>query len=299
MKLISRIYPKFRKHRQVETKRIMRSEVVQNAIKMRALTCAESILNNSRRGQNIIVSLTTFGKRINFVYLALESIAQQTLKPDKVILWLSEKYFSDEKLPITLRRLIDRGVTVFYRKDIGPHTKLLYAVKEYSKDIIITIDDDIIYPIDLIENLYNTHLEFPYSICCNVAAKMNIDKNIKFWGTKIYNEKKTSITLLPFGVNGVLYIPDCFDKDVFDIEKMKLLAPYADDIWFKLMSMKNKVPVTVTGCYDRYNDFIVLDSAYINALSDTNIHKGFNFKQLKAVWEFYNVADVIYGEKIN
>ncbi|MFW5804639.1 MAG: hypothetical protein ACOCWG_05360, partial [bacterium] len=159
MKSLKKYYGKFIQHFTKNIKNHIHNELIIKITEQRALSCKDSLLNSEKREDEIIVSLTTFGKRINWVFLAIESIAQQTLKPDKVILWLSEDYFNDKNLPITIERLIKRGLTVFYRKDIGPHTKGLYAFQEYSKNIIITVDDDIIYPIDLIENLYNLHIE--------------------------------------------------------------------------------------------------------------------------------------------
>ena len=52
----------------------------------------------SCNSNGIIVSLTTFGKRINNVHLTIESIFRQTIRPEKIILWLAESEFTEETL---------------------------------------------------------------------------------------------------------------------------------------------------------------------------------------------------------
>ena len=43
--------------------------------------------------QKVIVSLTSYPRRINTIYKVLDSIIQQTVLPDKIILYLSESEF--------------------------------------------------------------------------------------------------------------------------------------------------------------------------------------------------------------
>lgn len=41
--------------------------------------------------KEVIVSLTTYGKRLYDVYLAIESIMQQSMKPNRIVLWLGDE----------------------------------------------------------------------------------------------------------------------------------------------------------------------------------------------------------------
>lgn len=294
MKVFNKFYSKLVFSLRKETKSIVRTEVVQDALKQRALRSSEKVMNTQKRAERIVVSLTTFSTRINSVYLAIESIAEQTMKPDEIVLWISEDHFSLEKLPITVKRLISRGLKVNFRKDVGPHTKLLYAIKEYPNDIIITVDDDIIYPVDLIENLYNAHLECPQAICCHAAMRVAKDKKGKFLPYKLwmYANAKREYTsnLLPLGVNGVLYYPGCFSAEVFNENLFKNICPTADDIWFKLMSIKVNDKTVVTGSYNILSDyFSPLESSQISALAQSNIIGGQNDKQLKAVIDHFQL----------
>jgi len=77
-----------------------------------------------KRTPLLIVSLTTIPERIDRVYLAIETLLQQSVKPDYLILWLSESDFSDEYLKSTnhaTRRLLNqknRGLKIELCKDI-------------------------------------------------------------------------------------------------------------------------------------------------------------------------------------
>ncbi|APF20152.1 putative glycosyltransferase [Caldithrix abyssi DSM 13497] len=295
MNFINKLYNKFRKHRQDEIRRIVRSEIIIQEIKRVAFSNKNSsFLNTSVRKEKIIVSFTTIKERIKNIYLVIESIAQQTMKPDKIVLWLSKKDFQDDNLPITLKWMMQRGLEVRYVEDIGPHTKLLYALKEFENYLIITIDDDIIYPIDLIENLYNTHKNYPKAICCNAAMLIKKDKKGNFlpyneWPT-ITDRFMISDYLLPLGVDGVLYPSNSLDNMVFKQNLIKKLCPKADDIWFKIMSLKKGTEIILTGAYpDFSNYFIPLDTAYINALAQENIFKNLNDIQFQKCISYFNI----------
>ena len=69
-----------------------------------------------------VVSLTSYGKRIDTVYVTIESIARGSLLPSELILWLDDEERS-RSLPITLERLKERGLSVRICEDYGPHKK--------------------------------------------------------------------------------------------------------------------------------------------------------------------------------
>lgn len=114
---------------------------------------AKGTSNALHIGKQIIVSLTSSGQRIHNAYLAIESIMQQTLKPNKIILWLAEEEFSHNQLPESLKILESRGLEIRFCEDQKTYNKLIPTLKLHPDDIIITIDDNVIYPIDLLDRL--------------------------------------------------------------------------------------------------------------------------------------------------
>ena len=60
-------------------------------------------LNCNKRSQKVIVSLTSYPKRINTVWITIETLLRQSFKPDKIILWLATDQFDGiESLPTEL-----------------------------------------------------------------------------------------------------------------------------------------------------------------------------------------------------
>ena len=57
----------------------------------------------------VVVSLTTFGKRLDTVYLAVLSMMHQTAKPDLIVLWL-DRGMTLSDIPSSLHRLVPYGL---------------------------------------------------------------------------------------------------------------------------------------------------------------------------------------------
>ncbi|HSQ42910.1 MAG TPA: glycosyltransferase family A protein, partial [Fibrobacteraceae bacterium] len=121
-----------------------------------------------RPGPDLVVSLTTYPARIGLVHLALESLLRQTLRPDRILLWLAEEQFPQRRLPPQLVRLQQRGLEVLFRKNLGPHTKYLYALQDFTQEIVVTVDDDCFYPPTLLA-------ELDYADRPNQALQVTID----------------------------------------------------------------------------------------------------------------------------
>lgn len=77
------------------------------------------------------------------------------------------------------------------------------------------------------------------------------DKNIitsyNDWISEYDKLRYPSKRLLAIGVGGILYPPHIFSDEIFDKEKFMRLALTADDIWLKIMQLKNNIPVVWTG----------------------------------------------------
>ena len=288
-KIVKKIYKKFVYILDKPIRRATKEIIVAEFIKSKALESDRSIIVDSARNPKITVSLTTFGRRIDSVFLTLESIAQQTLRPDRVVLWLAENEFDDSKLPITLQNFQRRGLTIKYCDDIKSYKKIIPTLKEFPKDIIITIDDDWIYPFDLIENLYKTYIADPKTICCYRAHLMTFKKSGEIkdymdW-KKLVNIKEPSMLIFPTSGGGALYFPNCFHQEILNKELFMKLAPSADDVWLKFMSYMNGVKCKTVEF--NYNRAIPIDSKDINPLFHYNIEH--NDTQIRNVMNYFNI----------
>ncbi|WP_448820814.1 hypothetical protein [Cetobacterium sp.] len=254
----------------------------------------KNILNyEENKESQIIVSLTTYSKRIYSVYLTIESLFRQTLKPNKIILWLAEDEYKN--IPCLLKILQDKGLEIRFCKDIKSYKKLIPTLKKYPNDIIITVDDDIIYPIDFIENLYKEYLDDQNCIYYYIGHKIKIENNkimpYSSWEFDYQGEEKTYLTL-PTGVGGVLYPPNIFSPEVFNEELFIKLAPNADDLWFKAMTLKNGIKCKKIKINEEfYKKFIQIKSGQDIALYLKNLVQNENDRQLKNIFDYYGLWD--------
>ncbi len=196
----------------------------------------------------LIVSLTSYPARINTVHLVIESLINQTKQADKIILWLNPEQFpnGEADLPKNLRDLTEQGLTIDWYHNIRSYTKLIPTLRKYPNDLILTVDDDIIYKPTMIEKLYKSYLKYPNDINAHRVTKF-IYKKDKFktiGGGKYWHRGAHPLNKLT-GVGGVLYPQRCFHPDIFNEDLFKKLAPTNDDHWFWLQAVRNNVCVRV------------------------------------------------------
>ena len=135
-------------------------------------------VNETKRDIPIIVSLTSYEERFDDLEVSIYSLLNQTVKPDKLILWLSDKLCLND-LPYNITRFIKNGLEIRFVRDIGSYTKAMYAFKEYSNSIIVTADDDIYYTKDWLAKLYYSFIANPRDINVHRAHRIRIcDKKI-------------------------------------------------------------------------------------------------------------------------
>ncbi len=243
-----------------------------------------------RRVKNLIVSLTSFPARIKTVHLCVETLLNQTLKPEKVILVLAEEQFPHKEadLPRELIEQTKRGLSIMWDKDIKSYKKLIPVKKAFPKAIIVTADDDVYYRYDWLRSLYDAYKKNPKCIHCHRASKIIIDGDkvqMITGGEDVYREPSYLNKLT--GVGGVLYPADCFYKDILNEELFMKLCPHNDDTWFWLMGALNGYKVNVI----KHNDIS------LNFIGDTqegpclwkvnNRQTNYFYKELDNMFEYY------------
>lgn len=235
---------------------------------------------------NVVISLTSFPARINQVDLAIKSLLHQTVSPWKVILWLADDQFRNVEIPQKLRNLCDYGLEIrFCSEDILAHKKYYYAMQEYPDKVIVTYDDDLIYPEDSLEKLLSVHLRDPDVIVCNRGREIAITPGgeiapYKEW--KVNGDDTFGVPSYRHMAStgaGTLYPAGCMPPQTFDMHKIKELAFTADDLWMKAMSIVAGIPVVKT-C--KRNKGLCLSNPHRGvSLADKNVTENMNDTVMK------------------
>lgn len=239
----------------------------------------------------LIISLTSYGNKLHNLYLTIESLLHQTVKPNRIILWLDKtKYQAFESIPVALRCQEKRGLDILLCEDVRSYTKLVPTIINYPDDVIISVDDDIIYPIDFVERLYRAYQKDKSKIYFYRGHYVLFDdkgnpKPYLEWVQR--GSKGCDIYNFPTGVSGILYPPHCYHEDMTNKELFLKLCPHADDVWFKAMTMlKGTLCEQVFTPHFDYK-FIPLDIEEETSLQSINVVNGGNDKQIKAVFDYY------------
>lgn len=206
----------------------------------------------SNHPEHIVVSLTSYGKRLDTVYLTIRSLMKQTCKPDRIVLWLDAEK-ENSCLPTVLKNLEVYGLDIRYGcLDLKGHKKYFWALREYSDSCVITVDDDVMYPADTIETLVSAHRRYPDAVIGRRVHRMIAKEGelIPYaeWEFE-WNESDTPRNdLLATGVGGVLYPPHCFGEQVFDLGLIMDTALGNDDLWLKANELINRREVAWAPC---------------------------------------------------
>ena len=241
----------------------------------------------------LVVTLTSYGRRAaKTVPHVLASLLVQTKRPDRIILWLDDVNFSEDRLPKRLAAMRDRyGIEIRFCEDLRSYKKLVPTLELCPEDVLVTVDDDLLYKRRLLEKLYAAHLETPDMRLCPLAHEPVVEKGVfvpyKRWRHNVMYQSGRRV--FPLGGSGTLYPPHSLHADVMNKGLFMQLAPQADDVWFWAMG---EIAGTKTRLIDFGYPFYQVDLLYQllhkdASLMASNLHEDNNDKQIRRVVERY------------
>ncbi len=248
-----------------------------------------------RKDNRVIISVTSFPNRFNQLVITLRSIILQDITPNKIIVYLGsdskEKDITDE-----MKKLKKYGVE--YRFDtklnLKGHKKYFYALREFKDYLVITIDDDIIFPNTMISELLKCHEKYPEVVCARRVHKITKKNNqilpYNLWDKEYIRRIKPSNRIFATTGAGTLYPPyvnNHLCNSTFDSNKIIELCLEADDIWMKCMEIKSSIKVVLADI-KVMGEFIDVDEEY--TLMPENVGKGKNDLFLNRVTKEYNIS---------
>ncbi len=206
-----------------------------------------------REKNEIIVSLTTYGDRFKEIKYTLYSLFKQKTLPDKIILWLDEKEFSEKDIELnkTLQKFKKKGLIIRYCPNYGSYKKIIPCISEYPDSKIIICDDDAYYEKHWLEKLLREEKKYPDFILCHSANYLLIKENriqpYQTWNDSIIPEEE--VKTLPIGVGGTLLKSCLLYKDFANSELFMKLAPNGDDLWIWAQTvLNNRLVKLINNC---------------------------------------------------
>ena len=234
----------------------------------------------------LVVTMTSWVKRIGNVKKVIESVMNNTIKPDRLYLNLSLTEFHGIELPKDLVEYFNSDERLIINWVDGENTKSMkkvFPILEYldDDDIIITADDDILFPSDLIESRlndfkkYNNHPITSNESKCGIGDALVISplslyqkKMFNNWNKYVdetvihtYNDDRTYLYIL--FLNGYIAKP----ASKYHEKYLKTNFGYNEDI----SPMKGANIYPIGRNYDRVVEPVV------KKLTNTTIYKSFNF----------------------
>lgn len=248
-------------------------------------------INTQPREEKIVVSLTTIPERINKLYIVLKRLLQQKMKPDTIIVYLADTQFQKDELPFWIELYELVGIKFEFCDDLKPHKKYFYAMQKFPNDILITVDDDVLYPNNLINILYNTHLIFPRAVIARRVHKITQNKYGKIdlyenWKQRSQDHiLEPSMRLLATGVCGVLYPPHALASEAFNKEAIIKCCLHTDDMWLKIMEVLNQTPVVLA---EPLRDITYIDGTQESGLYNVNVKDHRNDIELSNILKYFD-----------
>ncbi|SHF47948.1 Glycosyl transferase family 2 [Modicisalibacter ilicicola DSM 19980] len=237
----------------------------------------------------VIVSCTSTHDRLELLFYAVKSISRQTFKPDRFYINISrEPYLRDKGIKKLPSWLEDEDATVNFVENIGSYRKLLPILSEAEEsDLIITIDDDVLYHPDWLKRMVETAREHPSEIVCGRAK--SIKKNFfgkyqSYYNWRRIKKSRSGFWLLPIGCAGIAYRKNLIDESFINDRRFLDIAQVNDDLWFRVASLKLNVGVHVNRKIEEGN----INLVHNKGLENSNVFsvRGSPFVK-KLVYELY------------
>ena len=214
----------------------------------------------------VFIGLTSIRGREQALKRTLDSLLAQRLPADgravELHLFLSrEPYLLDRgfaALPGFLHRRIWRSrlspslsLQVHWTANCGPYRKLLPLLERLTPEqqsldpLLVTADDDTLYPRDWLRRLVEAQERFGCVVAFRGRQMVLEEGEVRPYRDWRVNDERLlqpSLLTVPTGKDGICYRLSQLDWRVRDVERALAIAGHADDLWFKTHTLLTDTP---------------------------------------------------------
>lgn len=239
----------------------------------------------------LIVSLTSYPARFKTLPKTLKCLLNQSVIPDKVILWIAHEH----KNLLTKEIKNFKNLDIRFCEDLKSYKKIIPALQEFGDAFIVTADDDLYYRYNWLEELTDAFRGNYKEVICHRAHGIVLNENnlplpYLNWGHP-KSETESEKLIFPTCGAGALFPPKIFFNDVTIAELFQTLCPNADDIWLWWMVRLNNGIFRKIG-----EEKLMLNSSSYNQIGlwYENMNLGGNDKQMLAMTKEFGL-DVFFN----
>lgn len=224
------------------------------------------------------VTIASFGKRLDSVYLTIESVARGSRPPREFYLVCPK----DHPLPRSVRRLVRRGlILIADDPEIGPHNKYYPVIMRNEKQPypLITFDDDVLADHNWARDLFAAYSATGgTTIVANWARIIRLDwdnhsiASSRTWPACSFDSVSPFVAVS--GVWGVIYPPSFLQHLRNQRENFLRCAPKADDVWLNRMALVTNTPARQR--LDHQSYYVPRFLAQRGGVSDGNVFENGN-----------------------
>jgi len=219
--------------------------------RLRASADGTATETGSPENSSLVVSLTTLPSRIGKIFPAMNSLLDQTVRPERIFLALPPFSRREQATYVVPEGLRNHPLVTILRadRDWGPATKLIPVLRHCAgapETLILAVDDDNVYPRTFLATFLHYAAALPDAALSlrgwpiPVSHRWKDSREVK--GSRIASPLRTDIIT---GCGGILVRPRFFDADFFDYEKAPPAAFFVDDVWISGHLARRRIPKVV------------------------------------------------------
>ena len=199
--------------------------------------------------QELVVSLTSYGKRINYrLILTLKSLIFQKKRPLTIVVYLSHEDYNKMIIFLNKHFIKYNNIIKFVKTyDFKSYKKIIPVLSEFPNKYIITADDDILYPEDWIKKISisksKNQLLFYRSHSFQLDAENKIP-SYQLWNFEYYNK---NIYNCPTTGGGICFYNGLINTEDYNYDLIKKYFPTTDDLYLFYIIQKNKIQTKFIG----------------------------------------------------
>jgi hypothetical protein len=249
--------------------------------------------------KDIVLSLTSWQKRLDVLPLALYCLVHQSVWPARFEVWLTEEDIA--RLPDNVRTLFENfGVQFRPTEDYRSHKKWLPAIREHTDRYIVTADDDTLYPRHWLKWLLRDFTPGTDVSVGHVCKKITFDSegNIRPYDEWIKGRdvppRVVSRSLFATGYGGQILHRKWFGDQFLEPELIFDLCPKNDDIWLVFALRMGGIRTRNSSVY---LPLMEVAGNYETSLQRFNLAQGQNDEQIRRTLEAFDLSPSFFRDE--